>query len=581
MITKFRWQLVLLILGLILLGIVYALGRQAEGISASGQTFDTPLLAADQANEAALAADGRCRDFIPGGVAIQGMVGRPQMINPLLADGNPVDEALTALLFDGLTTIDHQGRVIPALAAEWEVGEDGQTVLFTLKEGLTWHDGEPLTTADVAFTYQLLQDPTLNEQLPDGAIWRNLTVEPLDDRRIQITLAAPYSPFLQAAVRGILPAHLLEGVNGSNLEGHSFNERPVGSGPFQVANDWLAEGFLLLTPAAGQWPTLPILDGIQVRFYADDSALQNAFATGDIHFTAPISPVEVPAYLQIEQTGLYTGYQTTVTQLLFNVSEQGTAVTRDGAVRQGLAAAINRSGLLEGALNGQGVPLVGPFLANSWVNIPQPNVVDAEQQLLAAEEILTAGGWLPPSAENEVRASGETLLELTLLVPEETQLIDLGAELASQWQGLNGRFEIEVVPYDEYQSRLATRDYEAALINIALTSGPDLYDFWSQEAIVRGQNIAGWNNRRASEALEAARQVWSEEERRQFYQAFWQFYAADLPAVTIYQHMTNFAISDTIEGADAGPVYSERDRFATFANWTLPQNRAAESCLEE
>ena len=71
----------------------------------------------------------------------------------------------------------------------------------------------------------------------------------------------------------------------------------------------------------------------------------------------------------------------------------------------------------------------------------------------------------------------------------------------------------------ELQQLLGSRSFDAALLEIAPSADPDLYDFWSQEAIVRGQNYAAWNNRRASEALEAARQTLPQNERTVYYEA--------------------------------------------------------------
>ncbi len=130
--TDIRWQLLLAVSGF---GLVFAL-----------LTFQVQTA-------------GLCSVRVPasGGVFAEGIVGAPQYLNPLLADNNPVDRELTSLIFDGLTRYE-KGELVPALAQEWQISEDGLSVLFTLRDDLTWHDGEPVTTADVAFTYGLMQD---------------------------------------------------------------------------------------------------------------------------------------------------------------------------------------------------------------------------------------------------------------------------------------------------------------------------------------------------------------------------------------------------------------------------------------
>ena len=98
-----------------------------------------------------------------GGAYVEGVLGYSERINPILApamvQANPVDQDLSALVFDGLTTLDEFGQVTPALALEWSASEDGTVYEFRLREDVRWHDGAPFTASDVAFTVQAMQDP--------------------------------------------------------------------------------------------------------------------------------------------------------------------------------------------------------------------------------------------------------------------------------------------------------------------------------------------------------------------------------------------------------------------------------------
>ena len=99
-----------------------------------------------------------------GGVYVEGVLGYSEEINPVLAPvmvpANPVDQDLSALVFDGLTSLDEKGQVVPALATGWEVSEDGTVYVFHLRQDVVWHDGAPFTAADVAFTIQAIS-PTM------------------------------------------------------------------------------------------------------------------------------------------------------------------------------------------------------------------------------------------------------------------------------------------------------------------------------------------------------------------------------------------------------------------------------------
>lgn len=99
--------------------------------------------------------------------------------------------------------------------------------------------------------------------------------------------------------------------------------------------------------------------------------------------------------------------------------------------------------------------------------------------------------------------------------------------------------------------------------------------------MVRGQNFAGWNNRRASEALEAGRQVFPQGERVPYYEAFQRQFDADLPQLTLYQHVSSYLLRDDVQQAEVGLVQRPRDRYESFPAWFLNYRDVAVSCPAE
>jgi ABC-type transport system substrate-binding protein len=114
-----------------------------------------------------------------------------------------------------------------------------------------------------------------------------------------------------------------------------------------------------------------------------------------------------------------------------------------------------------------------------------------------------------------------------------------------------------------------------------LPADPDLYDFWSQEALISGQGYAGWNHQRASEALENGRREWLMEDRRPYYDAFLRYFDEDLPALTLFQHVRTYALSAEVNQAEIGRIDRPRDRFDTFADWFLLYREVTVSCPVE
>lgn len=138
-------------------------------------------------------------------------------------------------LFDGLMRRDENDAIVPALAASVEYDPETYTYVFHLREGVHWHDGKPLRSADVKFTIEAIKNPLVDSlHAPNFEEVREITE--VDDRTVRIRLSAPNAAFLDYMMQPILPAHLLAG---QDLTTTGFFRSPVGTGPFRMES-WAA-----------------------------------------------------------------------------------------------------------------------------------------------------------------------------------------------------------------------------------------------------------------------------------------------------------------------------------------------------
>lgn len=521
-----------------------------------------------------------CLATVPaaGGTFVEGHVGRPASLNPLLSDPYLIDRELTGLIFDGLVSYDESGQPVPALAESWAYSEDGLTLSFTLREDVTWHDGEPFTAEDVAFTYGLMQDETFPGPDSLRQLWQSVTVTVVDEHQVQLTLTQPYSPLLAATTRGILPAHLLAGVDAADLGTTAFDRAPVGTGPFMVqpGQDWAGSDRLRLTPSPVYWREGTQLSDLEFRFYATAEDLLAAYQAGEIHAAGELPATFTPQVLAQEGTRLFTSLAPRYSSLLFNLGDTGAPALGSKEVRQALAYGLDRAALVDGVLNGQGIVFEGPYLPATWAARPDLMTVYNFQPETAAA-LLDTAGWT--SGEGGARAREGAPLALRLLALDRPEQRAVAEEVARQWLALGVAVQLDFrSSVAEVRQALAERAFDVALLEIAAPNDPDLYDFWSQEAMVRGQNYGAWNNRRASEALETARQLLPQGERAAYYEAFLRQYDADLPALTLYQHVAPYALSDAVQQAEIGRVWQPRDRFTTLPAWFLNFREVMVAC---
>lgn len=246
-----------------------------------------------------------------GGTLRYGLGGNPASIDPrFVAD----DEGVTVVdaLFDSLvTTGDDLDEVVPAAAAEWQVAEDGLTYTFQLREDASYHDGSPVVAEDFVRAFQRIADGTasptsfLSYQLSpvrgyedaqaDGGALAG--VQAVDSTTLQIELAHPMAEFLQVLAHPSLapiPAAAEE-------DPEEFAERPIGNGPFAMAEAWQPNQFIRVARHTAHHDP-PLLDEVVFQIFADDRSRQQQYADFE---RGQIDVAEVPPASLIEATATY------------------------------------------------------------------------------------------------------------------------------------------------------------------------------------------------------------------------------------------------------------------------------------
>ena len=142
---------------------------------------------------------------VPGGTIVEGVVGIPRFVNPVLAVTR-ADQDMSALLFSGLMKINDEGILVPDLAESVTVSDDGRTYNVLVRRDARFHDDTPLTARDVAFTIGLIQNPDLKSPLRGN--WAGITIEEISEYELNIVLDEPYTPFIENFTIDIIPRHI-------------------------------------------------------------------------------------------------------------------------------------------------------------------------------------------------------------------------------------------------------------------------------------------------------------------------------------------------------------------------------------
>lgn len=210
-----------------------------------------------------------------GGIYTEGVVGRPQFLNPVLLLGNPVDRDISQLVFSGLTRYNPHTGLIEDDIATSEKSKDNLTYTFTILGDAVWHDGTPVTADDVVFTYKSVIQSSQFKNSGLKQSFADVRIEKVTQRVVRFQLEKPYSFFLANVTVGILPKHLLEFVPVDNLEKSEFNQNPVGTGPYRFVS-WTAADEtheVTLQKNDAYYAALPKIQTVIFRAFPDQPAL--------------------------------------------------------------------------------------------------------------------------------------------------------------------------------------------------------------------------------------------------------------------------------------------------------------------
>lgn len=524
-----------------------------------------------------------------GGSLTEGAVGPARFLNPVIAMSQ-ADSDLSTLIYSGLMRATAEEGVIADLAESYSISEDGTTYTFKIRPTARFHDGRALTSADVAFTVAAAKNPAIKSPL--RADWEGVVVETPDARTVIFKLPRAYAPFIQNTTMGILPKHLWNTVSPEEFPFSPTNTRPIGSGPYQVAN--------MRTDATGSVSRYdldafkdfalgkPFLKRITFLFYPNQRAMLTAFDQGRIDAVAGIDPAQLKS---IKRTDVQT--ITTILPRVFGVffNQSHATVLADLSVRTALDTAIDKQRLVDMVLSGYGAPLAGPMppARTSIEKAHDLTVATAytDDSIAAAQALLTKGGWKHDTETNTwTKASGQKLA-FTLSTADPAELVATANYVAAAWKVLGVEVAVQVYPLSDLNTTvIRPREYDAILFGEVVGRDFDFFAFWhSSQRNDPGLNLALYANSQVDTLLSQARATTDTTERQKIYDQFATLVEKDRPAVFLYSPEFLYEVPKGLRGVSLDAITAPGERFLsayqwytdTESVWSIFTNRSAEA----
>lgn len=302
-----------------------------------------------------------------GGTYTEGVIGKVNFINPLLAQANSLDADITALVYSGLTKYDPTGeKIIPDLAT-FTLDKTRKKYTFVLRDNILWHDGEKVTADDVIFTYKdLLQDPQFTDPVLKAS-FKDVLIEKTDEKTVTFTLKEPYYFFPNATTIGILPRHIWQDTPADSLEQSEFNLNPVGSGPYKflrLKNSGGNGGETLDLESFDQYyDTKPKIGIISLQIFQDESVMVSSLG-----FIDAANHISSPALTSFQQNERFKTFSYSLPQYVALFLNNSSKKLEDKKTRLGLLLATNKDEIIKTLGNTQRVDT--PFLElknASWI----------------------------------------------------------------------------------------------------------------------------------------------------------------------------------------------------------------------
>ena len=499
-----------------------------------------------------------------GGEYAEGMLGQPEYINPVIASSQ-TDLDLVKMVYSNLSDISDS--ITPSTDLKtWDV---------RLKQGLTWQDGQQLTSDDVVFTVQSIQNPDANSPLYQS--WQGVTVSRVSELEVQFTLSNPYAFFGDTLNNlYILPKHLFADTPPGNWHLSDYNLKPVGSGPYQfVSYNKNSNGFISSYQLAAWNGTIeahPLIQNFDFDFFNDETSLVQAFNNGMIDGFGNVTPADIADITRPDNT--YAWPTSAYYAVFFNQSVN--LGLQDSAVREALSASLDRNALISAALGGNGAPEYGPVPQGAAsYNSAVSTGTAATASTSFAENLLDNAGWTV-SSSSPFRAKtikGVTVpLAVNLTVPQIDFLTNTASYLQNAWQAIG--VQVNITPdssNDIVNNLIPARNYESLLFGNVLGPSADLYSFWdSSQDFAPGLNLSLYDNPSVNTLIERARQNPNGTSATQEFATAQADIVATYPAIFLYSPDYVYVTNKNVQGISTSVLLTDpSDRFREIESWYL------------
>lgn len=443
-------------------------------------------------------------------------------------------------------------EIVPLLATTWEISLNRRVWTFTIRSGVKFHDGTPLTAEDVKFNFdrQMVENHpfSLGKCECFHSNFRMLDTVEVEGDKVRFHLSRPYVPFVDLLAMSPLSIASPRAIKGDREE---FWRHPCGTGPF-VFSEWVAGEKIVLRTNTNYWQQRPYLDSIVFRVIPNNRLRRVKLSSGSLDAMDGVNPDELEIIKRNPRLRLLTCPGLNVGYIAMNTLKPPFDKVD---VRRAVNLAINREAILRYLYQGIGVPALSPLPPNMWGY--NSNLEEIEFNPEKARELLSAAGF-PEGFETSLYVLPITADPFPTPDPVADAVIKHLADVG---------IKVKKLSYDwrTYQEKVLSGEHEMAMLTwTADIPDPDnfLHVLFSSENTQPGmaENIAFYRNAELDGLLRDAQESLDHGKRIQLYQQAQAVIHRDAPWILIAHASVILALRDDVRGMTLTPLLYDNYR---------------------
>lgn len=444
--------------------------------------------------------------------------GDPQSFNPDNA-GDDAAYGPNQNIYSRLVKLDASKAIIPDLASSWDFSEDGRTITFHLVQNATWHDGVPVTAADVKYTFEYIK--ATDTYFFNGYMQNVTSIETPDDYTVVFTLAEPNVAligYLGWYGTFIVPQHIYD--NGQTWDENTAFMSPIGSGPFSFS-EFVQGEKIVLNANPNYFGGAPKVDQVIYRVIPDDSTAVQALVNGEIDVLESVPAAEAANLLQNPDVRMVLNTYPSPMYVAFNFKYEP---LQDVNLRTAIAMAINKQEISDKVFLGQQTPENDMYPSSiGWAtnNVDTAPLFNPE----GARALLESSGYT-------LDADGYYVRGLTLDIFEGYGFPESGQIIQSNLKDIGVEVILNVMEYNAWNAKVVT-NHDYILELQGGYQGPDPAALGSRVMTGAIMNQSQYSNPEVDALFEEGNRTGDQTTRAEIYKHIQAILAKDLPLVPI------------------------------------------------